>query len=86
MLNSHTDTLLNPIILFEILSPTTEAYDRGGKFAHYRRIPTLQEYIMVAQDQAVVEHYARQGEQWTLTEYQGLNTTLELRPFNAAYL
>ena len=72
------DSLLNPIVLFEILSPATEAYDRGGKFAHYRRIPSLQEYVMVAQDRALVEHYARQDEQWTLTQYRGFEATLEL--------
>ena len=76
--DEEVDTLLNPIILFEILSPSTEAYDRGGKFAHYRRIPTLQEYVMVAQNQPLVEHYARQGEKWTLTEYRGFEATLEL--------
>ena len=76
--DEEVDTLLNPTILFEILSPTTEAYDRGGKFAHYRRIPTLQEYVMVAQNQPLVEHYARHGEQWTLTEYRSFEATLEL--------
>ena len=44
------DTLLNPIVLIEVLSPSTEAYDRGEKFAHYRQIASLQEYIFVSQD------------------------------------
>ena len=54
------DTLLNPIILVEVLSPSTEAYDRGEKFAHYRQLVSLQEYVLVSQDQVRVEHYRRQ--------------------------
>ena len=48
--NEVFDILLNPLILVEVLSPSTEAYDRGEKFAHYRQLPSLQEYILVAQD------------------------------------
>ena len=54
------DTLLNPIILVEVLSLTTETYDRGEKFGHYRQLTSLQEYILVAQDKICVEHYRRQ--------------------------
>jgi len=72
------DTLLNPIVLVEVLSPSTEAYDRGEKFAHYRRLESLQEYILVAQDCVRVEHYLRQGEQWLLTELSNLDDVLHL--------
>ena len=66
--DSHLDTLLNPKVIFEVLSPSTEAYDRGEKFAHYRRLETLQEYVLVSQYQKRVEHYQRQGELWVLKE------------------
>jgi Uma2 family endonuclease len=57
--DAHVDTLLNPTLLIEVLSPSTEAYDRGGKFAHYRKILTLQEYLLVSQDQPSIERYQR---------------------------
>ena len=53
------DTLLNPIVIVEVLSSSTEAYDRGEKFAHYRQLTSLQEYVLVVQDQIRVEHYRR---------------------------
>lgn len=74
----HRDTLLNPTVLVEVLSPSTEAYDRGDKFAHYRRLDSLQEYVLIAQDRVRVEHYARQGDQWLLTEFSGADDVLAL--------
>ncbi len=76
--DTHMDTLVNPIILMEVLSPSTEAYDRGAKFAHYQYITTLQEYVLVSQNRPLVEKYTRQGEQWLLTMYRGLDAVLEL--------
>ena len=70
------DTLLNPIVLVEVLSPSIEAYDRSEKFAHYRRLKSLQEYILVAQDRVRVEHYLRQGVQWLLTGLSDLDDVL----------
>jgi Uma2 family endonuclease len=71
-LDSARDTLINPKILVEVLSSSTEAYDRGAKFAHYRSIPSLEEYLLVSQDQKRVEHYRRiEPRQWLLTEYDG---------------
>ena len=64
------DTLLNPIVVVEVLSPSTEAYDRGEKFAHYRQLPSLQEYVLVAQDRMRVEHYRRQEKQWIFSDFQ----------------
>ena len=72
------DTLLNPIVLIEVLSPSTEGSDRGEKFAHYRQIDSLQEYILVSQERIGVEHYLRQGTQWLLTEFRGLAEVLSL--------
>jgi Uma2 family endonuclease len=66
--DAHNDTLLNPTVIVEVLSDSTEAYDRGEKFAHYRRIESLQEYLLVAQDRVLVEHYVRQGKLWVLSE------------------
>jgi len=67
------DTLLNPTLIVEILSPSTEAYDRGRKFAQYQRLASLREYVLVAQDQPRVERYVRQpdGSQWLLSTVTG---------------
>ena len=72
------DILLNPIVVVEVLSPSTEAYDRGDKFAHYRQLQSLQEYILVSQDKVRVEHYARDATQWILTDFQELEQHLPL--------
>ena len=61
-------TLLNPTVIMEVLSPTTESYDRGKKFGHYRRLASLREYVLVAQDEVFVERYLRQGDIWVLTD------------------
>jgi Uma2 family endonuclease len=66
--DAHVDTLLNPTVIVEVLSRSTEAYDRGEKFAHYRRIESLREYVLVAQDKIRIEHYRRDGEEWVLSE------------------
>ena len=73
------DTLLNPIVIFEILSPSTERYDRGMKFQHYRTIETLTEYILIAQDAHRIEHYIRhEQDRWILSEAVGIDTILIL--------
>ncbi|MDZ4718590.1 MAG: Uma2 family endonuclease [Roseiflexaceae bacterium] len=62
------DTLLNPMVLIEILSPSTERYDRGKKFQHYRTIETLQEYILIAQDEPYIDQYIRHAnDMWLLS-------------------
>lgn len=76
--DSVVDTLTNPTLIVEVLSPSTEAYDRGSKFEHYRYIPTLQEYVLVTQNRPLVEKYTRQGELWTLTTYRGLDAVLDM--------
>lgn len=72
------DVLLNPTLVLEVLSPSTEGYDRGLKFARYRQRTSLQEYVLVAQDRAHVERFSREGDHWLLTEVAGLDSTIEL--------
>lgn len=76
--DDQVDTLLNPVVVIEVLSPKTEAYDRGEKFAHYRRLESLQEYVLVAQDKMRVERYVRQGDQWVLSELSALEDVLQI--------
>ena len=72
------DTLLNPIVLVEVLSPSTEAYDRGEKFEHYQQLTSLREYILVSQDEVRVEHHRRQRTEWQPTEFRSLEDVLSL--------
>ncbi|HIK33762.1 MAG TPA: Uma2 family endonuclease [Oscillatoriales cyanobacterium M59_W2019_021] len=53
----RTDEILNPLLIVEVLSPSTEAYDRGEKFRKYRSIPSFREYLLVAQTEPYIEHY-----------------------------
>lgn len=72
------DTLLNPILLIEVLSDSTESYDRGKKFQHYRSIETLQEYVLVSQNEARIEKYVRHGDGfWLLSEAVGIDSEIE---------
>jgi Uma2 family endonuclease len=72
--DQEIDTLLNPTLIIEILSPTTEAYDRGKKFEHYDTIESLAEYVLVSQDTPRVEQYVRQdGGHWLFTATSGLD-------------
>jgi Uma2 family endonuclease len=73
------DTLLNPSVIIEILSPSTEAYDRGVKFAHYQRIASLQVYTLIAQDQSRIEIYRRQErDDWLYSAIEGLDAKVNL--------
>ncbi len=72
------DTLLNPIILVEVFSPTTEFYDRNEKFSHYQQLHSLQEYILVSQDRVNVERHLRQTDSWIITNFQNLAEQLPL--------
>lgn len=77
--DAEQDTLLNPTVIVEVLSPSTEQYDRGKKFQNYRTINSLAEYLLVAQDSARIEHYVRRlNQQWLLAEAQGLETAIDL--------
>jgi Uma2 family endonuclease len=77
-LDEHVDTLLNPTLIIEVLSPATETYDRGKKAGHYRRIESLKECVLVAQDEVHVERYLRQGDDWLLTDLRSIDDILSL--------
>ncbi|RIK39477.1 MAG: hypothetical protein DCC55_17965 [Chloroflexi bacterium] len=77
---NRTDVILNPLILVEVLSKSTRAYDRGDKFEFYRSIPTFQDYVMVDQDRVFIEYYHKLGAQrWVLTEIDDPATVLTLQ-------
>ena len=78
-LDSDVDTLLNPTLLIEVLSDSTEKADRGIKFKNYRQLPSLREYILVSQSEPSIEHFTRRGDTyWELTETAGLDAQLVL--------
>jgi Uma2 family endonuclease len=65
------NSLVSPTMLIEVLSPSTEAYDRGAKFHHYQSIPTLREYLLVASEERSIDHYRRLPEgRWELTTHE----------------
>ena len=72
------DTLINPQVITEVLSDSTAGYDRGEKFIRYRQLESLQEYILISQDQVQVDHYLRQDKQWVLSEFSTLEDVLSL--------
>ena len=72
------DTLLNPILVMEVLSPSTEVYDKGEKFRHYQELASLREYILVSQDRVHVEHYRLTKTQWVQTEFRSPEDVLPL--------
>lgn len=73
------DTLLNPTIIIEVLSPSTEKYDRGKKFQQYRSILSLREYILIAQDEYHIEQFTRQSDnRWVFSEAVGRDGKIEL--------
>lgn len=73
-------TIINPRVVFEVLSESTEGYDRGEKFNHYRRIATLEEYILVAQDRPLVEGFLRQNDgTWSMIAWEGVEAVASVR-------
>ncbi|MCX6150677.1 MAG: Uma2 family endonuclease [Ignavibacteriales bacterium] len=71
--DKNTDTLVNPVVIFEVLSKSTEAYDRGMKFSFYRKLDSLKEYILIAQDRISVVHFIKsEPNDWNLREYDSL--------------
>ena len=81
--DEYLDTLLNPTALIEVLSDSTEAFDRGGKFAHYRRLASLQEYVLITQSVMRVEHFVRDGDRWVLSELNQPEAVLVLASVSA---
>jgi Uma2 family endonuclease len=73
------DVLINPDVIVEVLSESTEAYDRGKKFEHYRQIPSLKQYVLIAQDRHSVEVFTRTGtDEWTLRAEQSASASVDL--------
>ncbi|MEN9230547.1 MAG: Uma2 family endonuclease [Thermostichus sp. DG02_5_bins_236] len=78
-LDGELDTLLNPTLLIEVLSPSTASYDRGEKFSRYRQLSSLQEYLIVAQSTPALEHYRKQNErEWILIDITDCEALVEL--------
>jgi Uma2 family endonuclease len=77
--DNRRDIILNPDLLIEVLSPSTEAFDRGAKFRAYQTIESLKEYLLVSQEKPLVEQYIRNGEgKWTYSAAEGLESSLAL--------
>jgi Uma2 family endonuclease len=77
--DDQKDTVLNPVLIVEVLSKSTRDYDRGRKFQHYRTLPSLVEYLTVAQDQPHIEHWTRQQEnRWLLAEFGNTGQSIHL--------
>lgn len=83
-LGDQRDTLLNPDLLVEVLSPSTEAYDRGRKFEQYKAIESLREYLLVASDRVHADLYTRQADgRWMLTSADRMEDSLTLESVGA---
>ncbi|MGH7453612.1 MAG: Uma2 family endonuclease [bacterium] len=80
----HEDTLINPILIVEVLSESTEGYDRGKKFEHYRRIPSLREFLLIAQERCQIEQYFKQdnGIWGLIAESNDLQSVIKLPSIN----
>jgi Uma2 family endonuclease len=76
--DAFIDTLLNPTVIIEVLSDSTELYDRVKKFAHYRRIDSLREYVLVSQNEMRIEHYRRDADTWIFSEVSEPDAVLHL--------
>jgi Uma2 family endonuclease len=77
--DDQMDTLMNPSMIVEVLSDSTRDYDRGRKFQHYRTLPSLREYLTVAQETTHIEHWTRQQEHLgLLAEFSDLSQTIQL--------
>ena len=77
------DTLTSPSLIVEVLSPSTEDYDRGGKFMRYRSIPSLQEYLLIDSTGILAEKFARdENGNWFLNEYRDRNAIINLKSLN----
>jgi len=85
--DERQDVLLNPAVIFEVLSPSTEQYDRGVKFQYYRGFESLTDYILVDQNQVRIEQYTRRdANTWTLRDYQRPEEELRIDSIHASLL
>jgi Uma2 family endonuclease len=77
--SERRDNLMNPLLIVEVLSPSSENYDRGKKFEMYRMIATFREYLVIHQDRRLVEHYSRQDDNsWVLREHLGSEAVVSI--------
>jgi len=77
--DDYVDNLLNPTVVIEVLSPSTEAHDRGEKFESYRTVESLREYLLIAQDRYHLDHFVRQDDgSWLLNDASGLESLIHL--------
>lgn len=76
--DDEQDVLLNPTVIIEVLSPSTEKWDRGGKFARYQSIPTLQDYFLVSQSEPRIERFSREDDGWKLVSAEGVDAAIDL--------
>jgi Uma2 family endonuclease len=75
----NRDTLTNPQVVIEVLSDSTERYDRTTKFRHYKQLPSVKEYVLVSQTEALIERYTRQADEtWAQADFVGLDATFTL--------
>ncbi len=80
IVHNRQDMLLNPTLVIEVLSPSTEKLDRGRKFFSYRTLDSLQEYLLIAQDEILVERFVRQADgQWLFSDATALDAVVKLR-------
>jgi len=82
--DGHHDIVLNPRLIVEVLSRSTKSYDLGEKFEHYRSLPSLTEYLTVAQDKPAVDQRTRQQDVWVLKTYNDLSQVIELTSIGAS--
>jgi Uma2 family endonuclease len=77
--DGHFDTLLNPTLIIEVLSPSTETYDRGKKFDHYKTLESLREYLLISSDRIHADLFTRRSDdRWLLSSADGLESSLDL--------
>ncbi|QIR37726.1 Uma2 family endonuclease [Tolypothrix sp. PCC 7910] len=76
--DGRLDEVLNPLVIVEVLSPSTADYDRQNKFRIYRSIVSFSEYLLVEQDEPFVERYSKQTQGWLLSEFNGLEVSISL--------
>jgi Uma2 family endonuclease len=84
--DSHRDIILNPTAILEVLSPSTESFDRGEKLTHYQTWnPTLKDYLLISQDEPKIEHHFRQADgTWDKREHKGLNAVVQIASIQCA--
>ncbi|MGQ0698900.1 MAG: Uma2 family endonuclease [Panacagrimonas sp.] len=79
-LDARKDTVLNPGFIAEVLSPSIESWDRGGKFQHYRGVASLQTYALVSPHEPLIEVYERATDHWLYSDYRGMSARMRIGP------